>query len=234
MTTHRLDTPLGPVEIHGRDTGRPVQLVLTGAFADPNTLTNNQLRFPQLDVWRAHLPGNHAPELVTSSLGVFGAAYSHALRQLLQGRKAQVIGISAGALVALALNQDLVAGALLVEPPLWPTAAWPLLGFRNEMPPGGEDVVWSLFGVATDRTEPRDYRHLIEQLKAPAHVLIGGERLGAPRVVDRWPSLVDDETRQWLSAHPKVTVEEAPGAGHHILREANELFFAAVRRMTPA
>jgi pimeloyl-ACP methyl ester carboxylesterase len=225
----RFETPLGPVELHGRDTGRPVQLVITGAFASSNTLELNQERFPDLDVWRSHLPGNHSPALAATSVGVFAAAISQALRQRLAGRTASVIGLSVGALVAMALDPSLVDRLLLVEPPLRPDRVWPLLQLRNAMPPGGEDFVWQVFGVAADRTEPRDYSALLDRLSRPATVVLGGDALLPERERVGWPSLVDDESRARLAAHPGLEVRVMAGAGHHILKEAWAQFEPVMR-----
>lgn len=229
MEAARFETPFGPIELHGRDTGRPVQLVITGAFASANTLELNQERFPELDVWRTHLPGNHAPPLIATSVGVFGTAISHALRQRLAGRTARVIGLSVGALAALALDPELVDRLLLVEPPLRPDRAWPLLQLRDAMPPGGEDFVWQVFGVAADRTEPRDYSGLLERLARPARVVLGGDALLPERVRTGWPSLVDDDSRARLAAHPRVDLAVMQGAGHHILKEAWAQFEPVMR-----
>jgi len=216
----RVETPLGPIELLGRDTGAPVQLVITGAFASSNTLELNQQRFPELDVWRTHLPGNHSPPLVATSVGVFAAAISHALRQRLAGRTASVIGLSVGALVAMALDPALVGRLLLVEPPLRPDRAWPLAQLLDAMPPGGEDFVWQVFGLAEGRAEPRDYTGLVERLRRPAKVVLGGDALLPERERTGWPSLVDADSRRRLAAHPGIEVEVLAGAGHHVLKEA--------------
>jgi pimeloyl-ACP methyl ester carboxylesterase len=220
VDAQRFETPLGPIELLGRDTGRLVQLVITGAFASSNTLELNQDRFPELDVWRTHLPGNHCPPLAATSVGVFAAAISDALRQRLAGRKAGVIGLSVGALVAMALDPGLVDRLLLVEPPLRPDRAWPLLQLRDAMPPGGEDFVWQVFGVDRARTEPRDYTGLLERLQRPAKVVLGGDLLLPERERTGWPSLVDEDSRRLLAAHPRIEVQVLDAAGHHVLKEA--------------
>jgi pimeloyl-ACP methyl ester carboxylesterase len=225
----RVETPLGPIEFHGRDTGRPVQLVITGAFASCNTLELNQDRFPELDVWRTHLPGNHSPPLVATSVGVFAAAISQALRQRLARRTASVIGISVGALVAMALDPELVDRLLLLDPPLRPDRAWPLLQLRGAMPPGGEDFVWQVFGIAADRTEPRDYSGLVERVRRPAKLLVGSVPLAPERHLPSWPSLVDEESRRLLAAHPLIDLEVMQGAGHHIPKEAWGQFESVMR-----
>ncbi|MGZ6020887.1 MAG: hypothetical protein ACXWKO_19650, partial [Phenylobacterium sp.] len=163
----RIETPLGPVEFRGRDTGRPVQLVITAAFASEGQLGGNQARFPDLDVWRAHLPGNHCPELVALSVGAFGAAFSSALRIAAPGRPVAAVGVSAGALAALAMDQALLRGLVLVEPPLRPSSVWPFRGMRGHWPAGADEFFLNIFGVAADHEEERDYTPLLERLRTP-------------------------------------------------------------------
>ncbi len=229
----RFETPLGPVEIRGRDTGRPVQLVLTGAFADENQLELNQARFPELDVWRMHLPGNHAPELVDISIGAFGFAFSHALRAALGDRRMQVVGLSVGALVALALDQALVDQYVLVDPPFRPDLAWPLQALADVAPPGHEAFLWKIFGVSKAGHETRDYRGLLDRLRRPATVLLAGVPLEPRRELAEWPSLVDEESRARLEAHTLIRTVIVEGRGHHVLRSP-ERVFEILRRTMPA
>jgi hypothetical protein len=224
----QVETPLGPVFFHGRDTGRPVLLVILGAFAIFEQLDHLQDLIPGVDVWRAHLPGNHCPPLQVTSVGAFGFAISHAIRERLSGRQVAVVAGSAGALVALALDQRLIRRFLLIEPPLWPTVCWPFLDFREAMPPGGEDFVWQIFGVGPTTVEARDYRGLLDRLAKPALVLIGDEPLEPQRPLPRWPSLVDADSRQLLAAHPLVDLRVVIGATHNLIGDQPEAVWAAL------
>lgn len=226
-------TPFGPVHMWGRDTGRPVLFAIAGAFAAPTYLHLLQTRFPELDLWRTHLPGNHCPPLVTASVGVFGAAYSQALSSRLGGRPALVVGASVGALVAMALGSPEIRASVLVEPPLRTGQAWPLRTYPAKAPPGSEDFLWNVLGVSAERQEPRDYLALVDQIARPAIALVGGEPLLPERRAAVMPSLVDEESRARLRAHPLVEVVECAGAGHNIPRLAPRPMLDAIRRLAP-
>ena len=76
--------------------------------------------------------------------------------------------------------------------------------------------IWSVFGVGPDRSEPRDYRPLLDALDRPAWVLLGGEPLNPPRTLDQVPSLVDEPERAAFAAHPGVQVRIVPTVGHNV------------------
>lgn len=222
--------------MRGRDTGRPVQLVITGAFAPENQLVHNQALFPDLDVWRLHLPDNHTPRLVSTSVGAFASAFSHALRQALGSRRATVLGLSTGAVVALALDADLIERLVLAEPLLRPSEAWPLrqLVAMTREAPRKADFVRQVFGFSPGGVEPRDYSVLLMQLRRPALVILGDVPLYPERDLAEWPSLVDDETRKALHAHPLVRVEVFAGAGHNVVVADPARFFGLLREATAA
>lgn len=228
----RFETPLGPIDFRGRDTGLPVQLVITGAFAPEHQLELNQARFPELDVWRTHLPGNHCPPLMTVSVGAFGFALSHALRAALAGRRAQVVGLSVGALVALALAPDLVAHLVLVDPPLRPSSAWPLRQLVEIAHPDNAAFIRSIFGLSREAPEPRDYRILLEGLRCPAVALVGAIPLEPERELPESPSLVDSLSLAALKAHPLIDVQMVPGVGHFVLADFDR-FEDVLRRTMP-
>lgn len=110
-------TDFGAVEFRGADRGRPVLLLITGTLATEAVMDRLFERFPALDVMRAHLPGNHCPTLVSTSVGLFAAAYGAAIAKALAGRPVVVAGHSVGALVAFALKGLTVRAAVGIEPP---------------------------------------------------------------------------------------------------------------------
>jgi pimeloyl-ACP methyl ester carboxylesterase len=209
-----VETPFGPVWLFGAPTGRPTLLVLTGLFADAITMTKLADYFPRLDVLRAHLPGNHCPRLVACSVGVFGAAVSHAVRQVAAG-PIGVLGMSAGGLVALAAKLPDLRGMVLYEPPL--RSAGQTYFSRPDLISRDPELLMNLFG-ATEAgiVEPRDYTPLLAGLAVPTEALVGDlafEGRGTP-------SLVDPATRGLLGRHPQVTLVEIAGVGHHVSRDA--------------
>lgn len=227
-------TAFGPIWFHGRDTGRPVMLLLTGAFAAKDLLDHTQRFLPDVDVWRAHLPGNHCPAIEPVSIGVFAAAYTEALDARAVGRPLSVTGLSTGALVAMALRARSLKALLLVEPPLRSEHLWPMLEFRTQGPPGWEALIEPVFGIGADSTRPIDYTSTLDALSVPALVLAGEVPLLPQRPVPFLPSFVDDESRARLAAHPRVRLEIVPGAGHNIPAQAPHVFLGAMRRLCRA
>lgn len=224
------ETSFGQIIFHGRDTGRPVILIITGAFAGIENADYVQDRFPEADIWRAFLPGNHAPALSEISVEAFAAAFSQAVAETVGGRDLVVVGLSVGALVAAAMDQRPIRRLVLVEPVLNPSVCWPLLAFRHDMPEGGEAFVWEIFGIGLHgRDERRDYRALLDRQAVPALALVGGEPLLPRRPVPAFPSLVDDESRARLAAHPLIELQVVPGVGHNIVHGAQEAFVAALK-----
>lgn len=226
MTEEKLEvsTPFGPVWFWRRDRGQPVLLLITGTFADADTLEGLDEVMEGVDVWRAHLPGNHCPPLIANSVGMFAAAYSQAVGQALSGRDVVACGLSVGGLVALGLRAPSVRGLVVVEPPLLTEGLWPLRTVREQAPGGHEDFLWQVLGVAADRIEPRDYSALLAAVQVPARALVGGTTPPAPQAFAVMPSLVTPACRALLDAHPQVTVVEAPGAGHNVPARATLLF----------
>ncbi|ODT86457.1 alpha/beta hydrolase [Phenylobacterium sp. SCN 70-31] len=210
-------TPFGPVWFRTHDTGRPVLLFISGAFAPDDNAANLQDLITGADVWRAHLPGNHAPRLIGESLGLFVAAFDTAVRAALGDRPVVATGNSTGALVALGLKAPNIRRLVLIEPPLRITPGGPFEAMRRDPRFNQDAFIDNIFGVGPQESTPRDYSHLLARLGPPAHVLIGGEpEAGA----EAGPSVVDDLTRAELQAHPRVRLYMVRGAGHQVLPHA--------------
>ena len=224
-----LQTPLGPIWLWGRITGRPTLLIVSGAFADFAVMDHFQGLLPDLDVLRTHLPGNHGPRLTETSIEAYAAALSDALRQTVRAPLA-VMGISVGALVALGLRSPRLVGLLLIEPPIFTEHLWPLaVGVDPAKDP---EFMQAIFGIADAKVvAPRDYSGLLARLTVPAEVLLGDAALMPPRPFEKSPSLVDERARAALRATPFVSTTVAPGAGHHVAAESGEVFVAAVHRL---
>jgi pimeloyl-ACP methyl ester carboxylesterase len=222
-----VETRFGPVWLWGEDTGRPVILILNGAFADVEGI--GSVRSQVFDVFNAHLPGNHCPDLVRTNIGVWSSAFGEALARAFPERPLLVAGISTGALIALGLRSPSLKRLVLVEPPLWPTVTWPFREFPGQTPDWGDDMLWNVFGVGSGRFEPRDYRHLLDNLQCPAIAIVGSIPLQPPREGQGLPSLVDEESRRRLEAHPLVELRVAAGVGHNIPRDASHVLASALR-----
>jgi pimeloyl-ACP methyl ester carboxylesterase len=224
-----LQTPLGPIWLWGRASGRPTLLVVTGAFANFTVMDHFERVLPDRDVLRMHLPGNHCPRLTTTSIGAYAAALTDALGQAVSAPLV-VLGISAGALVALGVRAPNLRGLLLIEPPIFTENLWPLAeGVDAAKDP---DFMRAVFGIEDGRVvEPRDYSPLVSALAVPAEVLLGGVPLQPRRRFAKSPSLVDEPARATLASSPLVTTTVAAGAGHHIPAEAGEVFVGALQRL---
>lgn len=207
---YAVETRLGPVWLWGRLTGKPVLLIITGAYANAEYMAGNENTWPDVDVLLCHLPGNHCPELVTHSVGAYAAAYSEALASLTR-EPVVVLGVSAGALVALALKHPSLRAIVAVEPPLRTGELWPL---AQRMEGDQSEFVWNLFGMGRERTEPRDYTHLLQRLPCPLFSLVGQEPLMPPGPFVEMPSLVDEPSRAALRAAGRLLV--AKDAGHNV------------------
>jgi hypothetical protein len=220
-----VETPFGPVWLWGRDTGRPLVIVATGAFAESWVFDRLQLTLPAVDVVRFHLPSNHCPALTPNNLGTISRGLTTALETLFPNRPTAIFGLSTGALVALAAKAPQVRRLVLAEPFLRTAHVWPLHDLPGIAKDDAQrDLLWNVLGVAEGRVEDRDYRHLLDRLSVPTVALVGRIPLGDRRAVTPMPSLVDEADRSLLRAHPMVRVFELEG-GHNLATESlGELF----------
>lgn len=224
-----LPTPLGPVWLWGRPTGRPTLVVVTGLFADAGTMDHLAGLLPEVDVLRTHLPGNHCPRLAAVSVGAFASALSSALDQVVAAPLG-VLGLSVGALVAMGVRSPHLKGLVLVEPPIFTRDLWPLA--RPDLVARDPELMANVLGVGEDGvTAPKDYSPLVRGLSVPAVVLLGERPLMPPRPFETAPSLVDDAGRALLARQPDVSLVVAPGAGHHVPQEATPLLARYVNRL---
>ena len=225
-----IETAHGPIHFRGAVTGRPVVLVILGAFEKEGAFNRLGMLMPEHDVLIAHLPGNHCPWLDDMRLPALTAAFQQAIQAVVGDAPVLLAGVSTGALVALGMKLPNVRRLLLVEPPVRPTRAWPLRAFQDQGPAERFRLVGPLFGVYPDRIEARDYGHLLASLDRPAHVLMGDCPSEQPHDFDGGlPSLVDSVTRADLAAHRFVTCAHVNGVGHNIPGRAAQRVLDALR-----
>lgn len=237
------DTPYGPIVLWGQpsafDSSRPLVVALAGAFAIARgpLFQLAPVLGEDADVVTGHLPGNHCPTLISASVGVYAAAYSHVITHAFAGRKVVVCGASIGGLVALGLRSPLIRRALVIEPPLvmsklWPM--WPTLRIKLRQSPQDADLrafIVNVFGVTETAVEERLYTGLLDAVAVATHVLVGDRPLFPERGFEKLPSLVDEPERELLAAHPKIRLSVVAGAGHNVLQEGSAGFLAALREM---
>jgi pimeloyl-ACP methyl ester carboxylesterase len=251
METRAYETPLGTIWLRGEtqafDGDQPLVFGLAGAFARPEGMPSPLHLGPHLApdfaMVGGHLPGNHCPPLVVASIGAYAAAYSQALDQAFPRRRIVALSASVGGLVTMGLRSPQVESALVVEPPLVMDKLWPMRDFlRRRFDEAAADdplreFITNVFGVTEAGVAPRDYRSLLESLAFPITVLVGARPLLPERPIDKMPSLVDEPERALMAGNPKVSLHEAPGAGHNLLEQAapvaSQHFESLLRAIAP-
>jgi hypothetical protein len=205
MERRIIETDLGPIWLWGLAeafTGdRPVVLVIRGTLPLRHDL--EWLESPSHDLVFAHLPGFHCPLAVTSSVGVFIAAFDAVIRRTFDGRRLIVLGSSAGALVAAGLRSPQIVARMFIEP-FFSTAKLTALAplMRELMVAVNQqwfrDWVWSVLGIADDAVADRRYAHLLTG-DLPIYALVGDpkRRIAPP---EQLPSLTDEADRALLVA----------------------------------
>jgi hypothetical protein len=216
-------TSFGPIPLWtlpgSLESDKPVILCITGAWATPEDMTGLPAAVaPDWDALIMRLPGNGTPELSETSVEAWGRAVDDLIAQRLAHRVVMIMGLSIGALVALAARSPQIRRVLAIEPPLSTAKLWPMVGGLGLMwiqHPERRPVIEIIFGVSDAEIEDRCYHGLFAG-GAPAEVLVGDVPLQPQRSLPRYPSFLDEADRAWLAALPGVTVREAPGAGHNI------------------
>lgn len=217
MARFTISTPHGEVWLHGdrepSKAGGPVLLAITGAFAHETrqSVFHLQPLMPGLDVYAAHLPGNHCPKLSAATVDVWGEAYRDAASAF-GSRPLTVLGESTGALIALAMRPT---RSILLEPPLTPASIAPLIPTfqRQAKDPRWADFLSGVYGVTENAVEPRDRLPLLDTLAGPCLAVCGD-----PEAAESPPSLVGEVERAAFAAHPLVRSVFVPGAGHNLFR----------------
>lgn len=233
MEIRVFETALGPIWLRGEAAAltddRPVVLVLPGAFAPFDPFDRLQHHLPEAAVLLGHVPGNHCPSLAANTPGVFMAAYTAAIAEL--RRPVIVCGASLGGLVALGLRAPLVQGLVVLDPLLGTAGLdYALPQFRAAIARGPKpheiELMWNVFGITASEVEDRNYAGVLMALKTPTLCLLGELPTKPPRLEQ--PSIVTAADRALLAAHPKITVQVAPGAGHHLHVDASKLVLEAI------
>lgn len=217
-------TPLGPIALWAQagalTSAKPLVLVITGAWAEADDMIRMPRAVaPDWDAAIMRLPGNGVPWLSETSIPAWAAATDAMIGTALKGRIVLAIGLSVGALVALALRAPEVRRIVALEPPLVMSKLWPIMArLHRRWPdfPAERPFLESVFGVMGEgRSEERTWFHLFEGA-APVEAILGGLPLMPPREVARFPSFVDEPERMWLARRPGVRSHVFAGVGHNI------------------
>lgn len=240
MEKREFETPFGPVWLWGEagafEGERPLVVAIAGAFAiEKGPLFRLAAHLPGCEIVTGHLPGNHCPTLIATSVGVYAAAYSHVIDRAFAGRTVVGCGASVGGLVTLGLRAAPLRRLVVMEPPLRMTKLWPMRAFlQSKLRDNPQNVdlrafITNVFGVSETSIEERDYTGLVERLSLPVRMLIGDEPLYPERPVAKLPSLVDAPERELMAAHPRVSLAVAAGVGHNVPEGASGLMVHALR-----
>jgi glycosyltransferase involved in cell wall biosynthesis len=189
--------------------GAPVVVAIQGPFAGPDDLANLPEELaPVADAAILRLPGIGAPRLSGNTLEAAAEAVGEVIAQRFAGRPVVLMGVSAGAVIALAVRTPAVRRIVAVEPLLRTADLGPLEGAP------AAPLVDTLLG----RAAPVDHLALLDRLDRPCDVVLGDARrpAGSP------PSLVDETARARLAAHPRVRLHRAPGCGHQVPVKAGQ------------
>jgi pimeloyl-ACP methyl ester carboxylesterase len=201
--------------------------VITGAWAEAaDMMRTPEVMPPGWDAAVMRLPGNGTPWLSETSIPAWAEAVGELIETTLAGRPVVLLGLSIGALLALAVRSPQVRGVVAVEPPLVMSKLWPMAGRMAERwreVPEERDFLGAVFGV-TGGAEPeeRTWFHLFDGAP-PVHAVLGETPLMPPRRLPKFPSFVDGPERVWLLNRPGVRVMVIRGAGHNIHVFAPEL-----------
>lgn len=230
----RINTSLGPVEFAGAlsaSKARPVLFVVRGAFTRKDDL---EWLVPELageaDVVLAHLPGMFTPTLARDGVAAIAAAFDEAMSYLLRDREVSLLGVSAGALVAIGLARAPgVRSLALVDPCLDIGACWALKeALKVLAPPDSPFLGWaqSIFGAGFEA----NHQGLTEGLQVPTLVLVGEEPLEPRRAFSRLPSLTSEAERELWRSKVGAEVIVCPGAGHNLPDDSRAAVLEGIRR----
>ena len=221
-----MKTSLGEVPLWGRiEAGKPLLLVIRGAFPDLHHLRELADRFPDYSVALAHVPGMYTPFFADQSIAAFGRAFDEIVAAF--GGPTVVLGVSIGGAVAMAMNSPHVQGRILLDTPLQTAGLWQISeGMRERIAMGPDYAAWieALFGVTAAGVVNRDYRGLV---RPGDIVLLASDPLGEPRPTQRAPSAVSEADRAvYRAAGARVVV--VPDSGHDIARDGYETMLATI------
>lgn len=226
----RLDTQtaLGPVPVWRRGRGEsdlPLVLVIRGAFPPAHHMEDLQLS--GADAAFLHLPGFFSQTLTTTSIAAFAAAFDQVLAARFSGRTIVLLGVSTGALVALAMRAAEIRTRVLVEPVIRPAKAWPLVQVLRRVLvqyPQPAEAAWveAIFGVTAEGVGALDYSEMVNA-RVPTWALVGSEPSQPTLAL---PSLLDEADRRLLEDRG-LEVRIAPG-GHDVPANAPQLLMETV------
>ncbi|THD60182.1 alpha/beta hydrolase [Phenylobacterium sp.] len=219
-----IENQTGGLSFVGRlhtDRVRPSLLAVCGAFPTATYLHDLVSTFAGANVLVANMPGMAATPWANPTLAEATEALQRAVALLLPTQPIVALGVSTGNLLTLGLDLPNIRRRVAVEPFFETEGLWPFIANSRERMALNPDnaamarFFWDMFGIAQDRLENRDYRHLLGAIAVPTDVIVGAEPMQPEREAATWPSFITPEDRAALAANPWVTlIEGPPGSGH--------------------
>lgn len=177
----------------------PVLILILGAFPKQNELADFTL--PGIEVRRWFLPGFHSARTPELSIPAFAGALDTDIETRFKDRPVIVMGISTGALVALALRAKEVQHLILVEPffrtaEIEPFINW-LVRTLDQHPHNTllHEWVFAIFGVGRDAILHRDYSRLLLDSGRSISAVVGDPTVATEGL----PSLTSSNDRALLA-----------------------------------
>jgi pimeloyl-ACP methyl ester carboxylesterase len=231
-------------EIFAAASTRPVALAIGGTFSPLESLKN----LPDVlgilaDACLMRFPGSGARPLASFAISDIALAVGELVETTFPGRPVVLLGTSIGGVVALAVRAPNVARVIALDPPLATGKLWPIVEplrqiLRKTPDPAIRHMVSETFGVSEHEVADRDYLRFLDDLRAPADVVLGETALEPERPAARFPSLVGAAERRRLAQNPRIRLHIAPGAGHNLIGQAprvvQEIVLEACRRASAA
>lgn len=237
LTRTEIATTLGVIPLWHADgalqAGRPAVLFINRLLAPPAAAGLATALASEADLFWMQMPGDGAPYLARTDIAGVAAAVSEAIGQALADRPLVLAGQGAGAAIALAVRGAPIARLVAIEPELEPATAWPVLPIFRKLArerPAIRPLVKALYGALPDGSDAPSSLGVLDDLAAPADVLVGEEPLFPQRPVKRPPSLVGEAVRERLRGMASVKLHVAPRAGSALLDQAAERVVQLLRQ----
>lgn len=216
---------------------KPLILLLHGAYEKHKKL------LPWAALWQADydvalidLPGHGQSD---APAPVALEAYIDELRWIVAShfgkRRVVIVGDSFGGLLGVALGNDPPAnlvGVVSMDSLLSTAKQWSIQDLLPKVLDGQPEgsfrrqFATNVMGMGGEETEDRSYRFYVEGVRVPVLMLTGDIALGERRDV-AWPSLLDEEDREFLRARSRLAV--ISGVGHQLVVQKPQETLAAAQ-----
>ena len=150
-------------------------------------------------------------------------------------RRVVIVGDSFGGLLGVALGNDPPAnlvGVVSMDSLLSTAKQWSIQDLLPKVLDGQPEgsfrrqFATNVMGMGGEETEDRSYRFYVEGVRVPVLMLTGDIALGERRDV-AWPSLLDEEDREFLRARSRLAV--ISGVGHQLVVQKPQETLAAAQ-----